>query len=436
MLDHWFRQRWRQYCAKMWIASVRRGAIRWPLAHQRCWWLLQYVSGLTYSFSDDMQFTFISEFSVIYIIGKPFYTIKRPSGNMILSVTKCIGNALKTRSRERHTNPRYHWLDYAEPKYGKTLVYDVKCLLKVLVLYVPLPIFWALFDQQGSRWTFQATRMDSHVGTLFSIKPDQMQVINPLIVVFCIPLFNLFIYPMLAKIHIRSPLQKMTLGMALCGLAFAMSGLLEFNLEQSYPVMAKSGEGQLRIFNGQTCAYRIHTNIPLHDDISIEAMGIWEEKHIAVLAKSSVHYTYNATADSTNCPTNINGQFEIVSGKAQSYLISGNGPFLAFDENPDKPKQGLPLLRILPVLAISENNLNAAQLNETTFGKVTLTHSESKSKIEHVPSNTQLNEILSGKYVIGVDNKTAGAIELKEGGTYTVLISQSSSGQYVSFIEQ
>lgn len=41
-----------------------------------------------------------------------------------------------------------HWLDYAAPKYDPELINSVKQLLKVLFLYIPLPVFWALFDQQ------------------------------------------------------------------------------------------------------------------------------------------------------------------------------------------------------------------------------------------------------------------------------------------------
>ena len=42
-------------------------------------------------------------------------------------------------------------------------VADVKDVLKVLVMFLPLPGFWALFDQQGSRWTLQATRMNGEI---------------------------------------------------------------------------------------------------------------------------------------------------------------------------------------------------------------------------------------------------------------------------------
>lgn len=41
-----------------------------------------------------------------------------------------------------------HWLDHAKDKYDAQLIDDVKILFRVLVLYLPLPVFWALFDQQ------------------------------------------------------------------------------------------------------------------------------------------------------------------------------------------------------------------------------------------------------------------------------------------------
>lgn len=37
---------------------------------------------------------------------------------------------------------------------------EVQILLKVLFMFVPTPIFWALSDQQGSRWTLQAEKLN------------------------------------------------------------------------------------------------------------------------------------------------------------------------------------------------------------------------------------------------------------------------------------
>ncbi len=93
---------------------------------------------------------------------------------------------------------REHWLDHASEKYGLGLVEDTKIVLQVLILYIPLPVFWALFDQQGSRWVFQATRMNGALGS-YIIKPDQMQLINPALILILIPLFDQAIYPLFTK---------------------------------------------------------------------------------------------------------------------------------------------------------------------------------------------------------------------------------------------
>ena len=50
---------------------------------------------------------------------------------------------------------------------------------------------------QGSRWTFQATRMN---GDTFGyvILPDMMQVSNPILILAFIPIFDYIVYPILS----------------------------------------------------------------------------------------------------------------------------------------------------------------------------------------------------------------------------------------------
>lgn len=103
--------------------------------------------------------------------------------------------------------------------------------MQVLKLFIPLPVFWALYDQQGSRWTLQAARMDGEIGN-YLMEPDQLQVINPLLILAFIPLFESCIYPLFAKIHlINTPLKKLTVGALLASVAFVVSGIVELQLE-------------------------------------------------------------------------------------------------------------------------------------------------------------------------------------------------------------
>lgn len=126
-----------------------------------------------------------------------------------------------------------HWLDFAEEKFGPELVADTKKVLNVLTLYLPMPIFWALHAQQGSRWVFQATRMDGDIGW-YTIKPDQMIVLNSVFGILLIPVFDHFLYPALARIGIKTSLHKMTLAGVCTAIAFVFAGILETQVEQSF----------------------------------------------------------------------------------------------------------------------------------------------------------------------------------------------------------
>ncbi|XP_064091461.1 solute carrier family 15 member 2-like isoform X2 [Macrobrachium nipponense] len=188
---------------------------------------------------------------VWFLIGNKYY-IKKPAGsNVLVEVTSTISHALKM--KRKSPKMRDHWLDHADDKFSKELIADVKVLLKVLLMYIPLPIFWALFDQQGSRWTFQATRMNGEIGG-FTIKPDQMQVVNPVLILILIPIFDSFIYPMLGKCNLlKRQLPRMFVGGLLAGIAFVVSGMLELKLESTYPVPVGQGEARLSFINTLPC---------------------------------------------------------------------------------------------------------------------------------------------------------------------------------------
>uniref|UniRef100_A0A8B9QDT3 Solute carrier family 15 member 2 n=1 Tax=Apteryx owenii TaxID=8824 RepID=A0A8B9QDT3_APTOW len=131
---------------------------------------------------------------VVFIAGSGLYRKTPPEGNVLLEVCKCIGFAIKNRlkNRSRQIPKRDHWLDWASEKYSKKLIGEVKMVTRVLFLFIPLPMFWALFDQQGSRWTLQATKMNSLNSHCFVL-----QFLNPLLILVFIPIFDLGLYPLI-----------------------------------------------------------------------------------------------------------------------------------------------------------------------------------------------------------------------------------------------
>ncbi|XP_054887260.1 solute carrier family 15 member 2 [Poeciliopsis prolifica] len=187
----------------------------------------------------------------VFILGSGMYKKTPPQGNVLGEVCKCIGFAIKNRwNSSKDDLKRKHWLDWAEDKYSKQLIQEIKMVLRVLVLYIPLPMFWALFDQQGSRWTLQATRMNMAFGESFTIKPDQMQMLNALLILVFVPIFDLIVYPLVGLCRIRiTPLRKMATGMIFAALAFGAATLVEINVVKTVVEPAPAEQSLLQVFN-------------------------------------------------------------------------------------------------------------------------------------------------------------------------------------------
>ncbi|XP_053185159.1 solute carrier family 15 member 2 [Scomber japonicus] len=188
---------------------------------------------------------------VVFISGSGLYKRSPPQGNILLKVCNCIGFAIKNRwRRSKNEAERKHWLDWAEEKYSKRLIQEIKMVLRVLVLYIPLPMFWALFDQQGSRWTLQAIGMNMSFGGSFVVQPDQIQMLNALLILVFVPIFDLIIYPLVALCGINvTPLRKMAAGMIFAALAFGAATLVELSVIKTVVSPAPAGKCLLQVFN-------------------------------------------------------------------------------------------------------------------------------------------------------------------------------------------
>uniref|UniRef100_A0A8C9W0H8 Solute carrier family 15 member 2 n=1 Tax=Scleropages formosus TaxID=113540 RepID=A0A8C9W0H8_SCLFO len=132
---------------------------------------------------------------VVFVAGSTLYTKSPPGGNVLLDVCKCIGFALRNRWRNSSREPRRaHWLDWAQEKYSKRLIYEIKMVLRVLVLFIPLPMFWALFDQQFSILILP---------WLFCFLTLSCQMLNSLLILVFVPIFDMILYPLIGLCKIK-----------------------------------------------------------------------------------------------------------------------------------------------------------------------------------------------------------------------------------------
>ncbi|KAK9745536.1 POT family [Popillia japonica] len=361
---------------------------------------------------------------VIFVLGKPLYFIRQPEGNMVIRVSKCIATALKEKSKSKEK--KEHWLDHATEIHGKQLVTDVKALLKVLLLYIPLPVFWALFDQQGTGWTFQARIMNGDIG-FYTILPDQMQVINPLLILIFIPifqygvypLFNKIVYPLFNKIGIlKTPLKRLVTGGLLAAVAFVISAIISLALEAEMPTQPTTGIGHLRIYNTRSCELSLSVNGI--EEISIESMSHYENINIEVTGEQSFDYMGGCGGEifSDSLVVRENEALGYYFARTDSWELTEFA-----DSSMKNDANGYPRIRTL---------VNGGTVDPATIDVIY--YNDRGSQQESSSGNdTQPVELRPQIYTISVGNNASQVTEdLRLGGVYVLLATRNSASDYVT----
>ena len=122
---------------------------------------------------------------------RSYYIDRKPTGNVFVEFCSASWAGFKEKccgSQEKQP----HFLDYAIAKghtpeivrielvtypnfrlkigfwgkngFRKAFERDGKYVYPIIIMFTPLPFFWALFDMQGSRWTLTATQMNGWQG--------------------------------------------------------------------------------------------------------------------------------------------------------------------------------------------------------------------------------------------------------------------------------
>ncbi|MBI2896378.1 MAG: hypothetical protein HYY06_22665 [Deltaproteobacteria bacterium] len=199
-------------------------------------------------------------------------------------------------------------------KFGEDAAEGPPAVLRIILVFSMVSVFWALFDQHASTWITQAGTMNlklrvpvwtwkwaiwgtiamagyggvwlfawisnrrlarrttmSVLGLLggagaacimadlvyrrwteLELAPEQISALNPLLVMIIIPSLNVLVYnPMKKRGREVRPLQKMTVGMFLAAVAFAIAAVLQERIEAA-------GRGDVHVL-WQVCQYFVMT---------------------------------------------------------------------------------------------------------------------------------------------------------------------------------
>jgi POT family proton-dependent oligopeptide transporter len=111
---------------------------------------------------------------------------------------------------------------------GKT---GLVALGKLGMVYLFVAVFWALFDQTASSWVLQAQHMDRVVAGV-ELLPAQIQAANPLLVMVLIPVFSYWIYPLINRFLVLTPLRKIAIGLFVTAAAFVIPTAIQLSIDQ------------------------------------------------------------------------------------------------------------------------------------------------------------------------------------------------------------
>ncbi|KAF7215797.1 solute carrier family 15 member 1 [Nothobranchius furzeri] len=308
---------------------------------------------------------------VVFIVGSGMYYKAKPEGNIMGDVCKCIGFAISNRYKHRSKQypSREHWMDWAEDKYDKLLIAQIKMVLKVLFLYIPLPMFWTLFDQKGSRWTLQATTMDGNFGAIV-IQPDQMQTVNPILILTLVPIMDSVIYPLIKKCGLNfTPLKRMTVGMFLAALAFVCAAVVQIEIDKTLPVFPSNFQSQLKLLNMGN--HPVTAGLPGYGQVTLQAAQASEE-----------YFTFEEDQISISVSgPEMKRNISLIKGQRQTLLI----PLTISDEwqltadLTTKPEEGNNAIRFV-------NGMNKpvnVSTSEVVFGQIEKFHYSNYSQIRN-----------------------------------------------------
>ncbi|CAG9558631.1 unnamed protein product [Danaus chrysippus] len=363
---------------------------------------------------------------IIFVMGKPWYRIKKPRDNITIKFVSCAWYAFKRRLRyDKNIDgpPHKHWLDYSIDKYGAKLVSDMKVVFSILYLYLPVPIYWSLFDQQGSRWTFQASRLKSEVLGI-TLMPDQLQVMNPAMVLLMIPVCPGGAWPLLPDL---GPLHKMFAGGILAAMAFVCAGILQISIERSTLQVPGHQQTGIIIMNTLDCPV----------DIAVSGEGMARvDIHGTALMTPLLSRTYGIVV---SCPRDCAGRImkkhnfetklKTVSEMFMPIIVGQNsddeislyfmdpGPYI-------KSMTGKPKLKVVYVGDTGPNkNVSICVETEKRLNDI---YYVSDSPIDHIGESAYMC-LQTGKFTWRVDStggEVSGAGEgyLRTGGVYVLCL--------------
>jgi proton-dependent oligopeptide transporter, POT family len=109
---------------------------------------------------------------------------------------------------------------------------DWPVLWRIVMIFLPIPIFWALFNQVNTTWVIQGKSMTPFLMGGFKVDAERIQAAGALLVLIWVPVLTLGVYPRVERMGFRAtPLRRMGTGMFLAAVSFIASAWIQSRID-------------------------------------------------------------------------------------------------------------------------------------------------------------------------------------------------------------
>lgn len=238
----------------------------------------------------------------------------------------------------------------------------------------------------------------------YHVKPDQMQMVMPVLVLLLLNLWNWLMQPILDRWGVRIQM-KFVMGGLMVAASFVLAGCLELMLMPTAAVMPTNGKCQVRIFNGQRCDYTVHLG---KGQFNLSALEMSSD--IVALSGPSDIYETRLQSLSSDC-TDLQVSMHLSGAKSMSYFIGSNG-IVEYVDSPKKDIAGRAILRVF--MTGNRNNTLTITNSESAFDSTTIPDNNHPTRLVLKPSQYRI--------VSDIDSTHYHDITLQYAGVYTMVV--------------
>jgi POT family proton-dependent oligopeptide transporter len=120
------------------------------------------------------------------------------------------------------------FLDVALARFSPEEVQSARAVVGILMIFLTVPMFWALFNQVNSTWVLQGKNMTP----FYVLDGETMQSAGSVLVMIWVPILTLGVYPWLERRGILpTPLRRMSAGMVLGAVSFVICAYIQSRMD-------------------------------------------------------------------------------------------------------------------------------------------------------------------------------------------------------------